>query len=810
MKIIFYLLIFTTAPALLFSQAAEINGNLSDAKSDPVIFANIALYNGLDSTLIKVEPSNEDGLFTFNNIDYGRYFMKVSYVGFHDFIIHEVNVDKPQINLGRLTLAESAKELQEVVVSAQRRIVEVYSDRMVFNVQGTINSVGDNGLDLLRKAPGGLLDNNDNMSVLGRSGVLVYVDGKRLPLSGEELANYLQNLVSEQIDRIDIISNPGSKYEAQGNAGIIDIKLKKDKNLGGNGNLALTASKGIQPRANISANGNFRNKIFNSFGSLGYNYTRSFMNMDYDSYQNDYFITERNRITTKLNSVNYRAGIDFFVSKYATLGVLVTGNNGNSSRDEKSLMSLYTRTNPDKLDSTLIATNISDRNFDQHTYNINYALSKNQATLNIDADFGRYLNKQKYYQPNNYFDPSGEVLLNSVINEMNTPSDIKIISFKTDYEKPMMFGKLGLGVKVSKVISDNTFLYYAVVDGVSNQNNSRSNKFKYDENVYAGYLNYNAKLGEKWGITTGVRLEQTETKGDLTAFDPSLQQPAVNSNYLSVFPSLGFSYQMSPINNFNFNAGRRINRPDYNVLNPFKMQVSELSFRKGNPFLKPEIVNNAELGYTLMNKYNFKVSYSRTKDQITRLIGPDDFNPKASYISWDNLAHQDVWSANASLPIDINKWWNLFANLSCNYLDNQADYGNGAIVDVQAFSYNFYGQNTFQLGKGFKGEISGNYSGPGVWGGVFKYDASYGITVGIQKKFFDNLNVKLNMSDITNQLYWSGISNFNGLVSSGSGRWDSRRVALSINYDFGNSQIKSRKRNTGLESEARRVGGGDN
>ena len=810
MKIIFYLLIFTTAPALLFSQAAEINGNLTDAKSDPVIFANIALYNGSDSTLIKVEPSNEDGLFTFNNIDYGRYFMKISYVGFHDFIINEVNVDKPQINLGRLTLAESAKELQEVVVSAQRRIVEVYSDRMVFNVQGTINSAGDNGLDLLRKAPGVLLDNNDNISVLGRSGVLVYVDGKRLPLSGEELANYLQNLVSEQIDRIDIISNPGSKYEAQGNAGIIDIKLKKDKNLGGNGNLALTASKGIQPRANISANGNFRNKIFNSFGSLGYNYTRSFMNMDYDSYQNDYFITERNRINTKLNSVNYRAGIDFFVSKYATLGVLVTGNNGNSSRDEKSLMSLYTRTNPDKLDSTLIATNISDRNFDQHTYNINYALSKNQATLNIDADFGRYLNKQEYYQPNNYFDPSGEVLLNSVINEMNTPSDIKIISFKTDYEKPMMFGKLGLGVKVSKVISDNTFLYYAVVDGVSNQNNSRSNKFKYDENVYAGYLNYNAKLGEKWGISTGVRLEQTETKGDLTAFDPSLQQPAVNSNYLSVFPSLGFSYQMSPINNFNFNAGRRINRPDYNVLNPFKMQVSELSFRKGNPFLKPEIVNNAELGYTLMNKYNFKVSYSRTKDQITRLIGPDDFNPKASYISWDNLAHQDVWSANASLPIDINKWWNLFANLSCNYLNNQADYGNGAIVDVQAFSYNFYGQNTFQLGKGFKGEISGNYSGPGVWGGVFKYDASYGITVGIQKKFFDNLNVKLNMSDITNQLYWSGISNFNGLVSSGSGRWDSRRVALSINYDFGNSQIKSRKRNTGLESEARRVGGGDN
>ncbi len=810
MKIIIYLLIFTTAPTLLFSQGAEINGNLTDAKSDPVIFANIALYSGSDSTLIKVEPSNEDGLFTFNNIDYGRYFMKVSYVGFHDFIIHEFNVDKPQINLGRLTLAESARELQEVVVSAQRRIVEVYSDRMVFNVQGTINSAGDNGLDLLRKAPGVLLDNNDNISVLGRSGVMVYVDGKRLPLSGEELANYLQNLVSEQIDRIDIISNPGSKYEAQGNAGIIDIKLKKDKNVGGNGNLALTASQGVRPRANVSGNGNYRNKNFNAFGALGYNYTRSFMNLDYDSYQNDYFITERNRINTTLNSINYRAGIDFYVSKNATFGFLVSGNNGTNARDDKSIMTLATRINPGKLDSTLVATNISDRNFDQNTYNINYALNKDQTSLNIDADFGRYVNKQQFYQPNNYFDPSGEVLLNSVINEMNTPSDIKIMSLKIDYEKPMLGGQVSLGAKASKVISDNTFLYYDVVDGISTQNNSKSNKFKYNENVFAAYVNYNAKIGEKWGITSGVRLEKTDNKGDLTAFDPSLQRPAVESNYLSLFPSLGFSYQMNQMNSFNFNTGRRINRPDYNVLNPFKMQVSELSFRKGNPFLKPEIVNNAELGYTLMNKYNFKVSYSRTEGQITRLIGPDDVNPKASYISWDNLAHQDIWSASASLPLDINKWWNLFANLSCNYLDNQADYGNGAIVDIQAFSYNFFGQNTFQLGNGFKGEISGNYSGPGVWGGVFKYKSSYGISVGIQKKFFDKLNIKLNMSDITKTSNWSGTSTFNGLVSTGSGSWDSRRVALSINYDFGNSQIKSRKRSIGLESEAKRVGGGDN
>ncbi len=810
MKAILYLLIFTTSPALIFGQTSEIKGNLSDSKGEPVIFANVALYNAVDSALIKVEPSNDAGFFTFNKIDYGLYFIKVSYVGFQDLIIPEVNLDKPQISLGKLTLTESAKELQEVVVAAQRRIVEVHPDRMVFNVQGTVNSAGDNGLDLLRKAPGVLLDNNNNITVLGRSGVMVYLDGKRLPLSGEDLANYLQNLVSEGIDRIDIISNPGSKYDAEGNAGIIDIKLKKDKNVGGNGNIALALSKGVEPRANISGFGNYRNKKFNAFGSLGYNYISGFTNIDFDSYQNDYFIRERNQMQWKNNSVNFRAGVDYFVNKNSTFGVLVTGNNGLARRNDRNTMELATRLTPGQLDSTLVAANTSERNFDQNTYNLNYAYTKNETSINVDADFGRYINKQEFFQPNNYFDPSGEVILNTVINAMKTPSDIKIMSLKTDLEKQMLGGQFGLGFKVSKVISDNTFLFYDVIDGVSVQNNSRSNKFNYDENVYAGYINYNAKLSDKWGLTSGVRLELTDTKGELLAFDPNLQQPAVEANYLSVFPSIGFSYQLNQNNAFNINAGRRINRPDYNVLNPFKMQLSELSYEKGNPFLKPEIVNNAELGYTLMNRFNLKVSYSRTMDQITRLIGPDDVNPKASYISWDNLAHQDIWGANVSLPIDITKWWNLFANLSCNFLDNQADYGNGAVVDVQALSYNFFGQNTFQLGNGFKGEISGWYSGPGVWGGVFKYDPSYGITVGIQKRFYDKLNVKLNMQDITYQSYWSGTSDFNGLVSTGSGKWDSRRVALSLNYDFGNKQIKSRKRSTGLESEAGRVSGGDN
>jgi len=810
MKTIYFLWLMVFIPLLTSAQQATVKGLLSGPGNEPVIYANVALFNAADSSMIKVEPTNESGVFTFELIPYATYFIKASYVGYEDLYIENLVVSQLQVTIPKKVMQELSAALNEVVVAARRNIVEVKADRMVFNVQGTINSAGDNGLDLMRKAPGVLVDNNNNITVLGRSGVMIYVDGKRLPLSGDELVSYLQNLASEQIDRIDIISNPGSKYDAEGNAGIIDIRLKKDKNTGGNGSVSLTHSYGRKPRTNAGIYGNYRNKTFNAFGSIGYNDLNGFTDIDFNSYQNSFFIRERNNMNWKFRSGNYRAGVDFFLTQNSTLGVLATGNYGEGKRNDRNKMSISNLSSPEIVDSILVASNIGGRDFSQNTFNINYALNKNNSSLNIDVDYGMYLNSPYSLQPNDYYDAGEQIIFNSVVNSIETPSDIRIMSGKVDYERPWLGGQFGVGGKVSKVISDNTFRFFDVVDNIPVINNQRSNLFTYDESVYAAYVNYSAKLGEKWGLNTGLRLEQTDSRGDLTAFDPGLQEPPVRNSYLSAFPSLGLSYQITPVHSLNLNAGRRINRPDYNVLNPFKNQMSELSYERGNPFLRPEIVNNAEIGYTLGNRFNFKLSFSRTTDQITRLIGPDEVNPKASYITWDNLAYQDVWAFNAALPFDVNKWWNVFANLSANHLNNQADYGNGAVVDVQAFSYNFFVQNTFSLPGGYKAELGGWYSGPGVWGGVFEYDPSYSINVGVQRKFFNRLNIKLSFQDLTYQSYWSGTSRYNGMVSTGSGKWDSRRAAVSISYDFGNSQIKSRRRTTGMESEAGRIGGDSN
>jgi len=354
----------------------------------------------------------------------------------------------------------------------------------------------------------------------------------------------------------------------------------------------------------------------------------------------------------------------------------------------------------------------------------------------------------------------------------------------------------------------NTFLFFDEIDNEEVRNNTRSNLFDYDENVYAAYLSYSGKLNDKISYSAGLRSEATDAMGNLTAFRDDLQEEPVDINYLSFFPSAGITYALNQQkgNTIALNYGRRINRPDYNVLNPFRNQISQLSYEKGNPFLRPEIVDNMEVGYTLAYRYNFKLAYSKTSDQITRLIGPDDIDPRAGFIGWDNLAKKTVISFNASLPFTVTKFWNAFFNVNASHINNQADYGDNGTIDLQIFNYSFFQQQTFKLPGAYTFEVSGYFSGPGIWGGVFKYDENWSLNLGLQKKFFrDQLNVKLSANDLFYQTGWTGNSEFNGQRSEGSGNWDSRNVALSLSYAFGNQKVKSRKRKTGLSDEAERV-----
>lgn len=785
-----------------------ITGSVMNEKNEAIAFCTTVLKWAADSTMVKADITSEQGKYTFEMVKPGKYFIHTSYIGMKDFISNEIVLMDQNVEIPAFIMLEDAKVIEEIVVTGQRALIEVKPDRTVFNVQGTINSAGDNGLNLLRKAPGVLVDNNNNITVLGRSGVLIYVDGKRIPLAGDDLTNYLQSLVSEQIDKIDIITNPGAKYEAQGNAGIIDIRLKKDKNLGSNGSVSTTLSQGRYGQGNINANGNYRNKIFNTFGGAGYNLGNNWNTMEFVNNQNGLILDETIVTLRNYKNIDFRLGTDFFINKKNTIGFLVSGQQSKVESMDDNINFISNQQKPGIIDSILKAPNFSKLNRKQMTYNLNYAYESGKNRLNVDLDYGRYGNEADYDQPNYYYDPSQSTIISQRINFYSTPVEIDIATAKLDYETEVMGGNFGIGAKYSDVLSNNKFLFYNVINDEKIRNNNRSNIFDYSEKVSAAYVNYARPINAIWSVSGGLRVERTDAVGDLTAFLPTLEEEPVNFDYTSFFPSAGLTYAKNPEHVYSLNYGRRINRPDYNVLNPFREQLSELSYAKGNKFLQPEIVNNYELGYTLKYRYSIKLAYSLTSNQITRLIGPDEEDPRAGFISWDNLATQKLYSVNISAPIDIKSWWNAYMNFSASYTDNQADYGNGVIVDVQAATYSFYQQHTFTLPNKFKAELSGWYSGPGVWGGVFLYDPSYSINLGLQRRFInDQMNVRLSFSDITFQSFWSGYSSFNGLLGVGQGQYDSRRASVSVSYDLGNKNIKSRKRDTGIQSESKRVGG---
>ncbi|WP_116127065.1 TonB-dependent receptor domain-containing protein [Lewinella sp. IMCC34183] len=789
-----------------------LRGQVQDADGEAIAFANVALYTAADSQLVKVETTDDSGLFQMEEVGARNYDLSVTYLGAQELRRNGLTVSG-DVDLGVLRLTAGGVDLAETTVTADRALVEVKSDRTVFNVQGTINAVGNNGLELLRKAPGVAVDNNENISVLSRSGVLLYVDGRRMPLAGADLANYLRNLDAEQIDRMDIITNPGARYEAEGNAGIIDIRLKRPEDEGANGSLSVNGSQGRYFQGGVNANGNYRNEWVNVFGNVGHNRGDFYNDTGFDAYQNGLRLDEVIRSVYSGATYFLRLGADVRLGERHTLGVLAGGRFNDAGVRVSDVTDVYHLTGgTPRLDSTLRAATTRDMDRNQQTYNLNYQYRVAEGrSLNVDLDYGRFRNDQLTDQANQYFSTGGEALT-GLFNYFDTPTDINIATAKADYEQDVWGGGLDAGVKFSRVRTYNTFLFYDVFPGTSPErrlSDRRSNQFDYSENVYAGYLSYTGSFSERWTFTAGLRAEVTDVTGELTAFRTDLREPPVERNYLSFFPSAGLTYAVNPTagHMINLAYGRRINRPDYNVLNPFRQQISQLSYERGNPYLSPEIVNNLELGYTHAYRYNFKIAYSKTANQITRLTAPDEDDPRAGFITWDNLANQQIVSFSGSAPVQVTETWNLYANVSASYIDNQADYGDGATIDLQIFTYSFYAQNTVKLPGKLTAEISGYYGGPGVWGGVFKYGPLGAFNLGLQRKFLDDrINVKVSGNDLFFTSNWEGGSEFAGLTNTGYGRRDSRRAAVSVTYTFGNQQVKSRNRKTGIEEAAGRVG----
>ncbi|HUR31943.1 MAG TPA: TonB-dependent receptor, partial [Saprospiraceae bacterium] len=312
----------------LLAQNAEtgIKGRIVDENSEPIGFATLTLFNQADSTMIKAGYSEENGSFLFSHLHPGKYYMNVSMVGYDTYIVNSIDVEENNTTqLNQIAMSLFTTELGEVVVSSTRPIIEVKPDKTVFNIEGSTNSIGNNALELLRKAPGVVVDNNERLMLVGKTGVKVYIDGRQSILSGDDLANYLKTLQSTQIEAIEIITQPSSRYEAEGNAGIINIRLIRDKSIGTNANLSLGYNQSIHGRFNGNVHINNRTKKTNIFGNYNYsNGEGSNWNL-FTRTTPDLYIDQENNGTNSWINHSVRAGLDLNTGKNATFGVLFDG-----------------------------------------------------------------------------------------------------------------------------------------------------------------------------------------------------------------------------------------------------------------------------------------------------------------------------------------------------------------------------------------------------------------------------------------------------------------------------------------------------
>ncbi|MGB3162762.1 MAG: carboxypeptidase regulatory-like domain-containing protein, partial [Chitinophagaceae bacterium] len=402
-------------------QAQQITGVVKDPQGKGLDKTTVSLLKAKDSSVVKLVVTSDKGRYTVSAPQAGSYLVSASYVGFQTAYSQPFELSGSGITIPDITISKAKGDLKEVTVTAKKQMIEVKADKTILNVEGTINAVGYDALELLRRSPGVMIDKDDNVSLAGKNGVQVFIDGKPSPLSGADLANYLKSLQSAQIEAIEIITNPSAKYEAAGNAGIINIKLKKNKTFGTNGSVNLGFVQGVYPKYNGGLNLNHRNKSINIFGTYNYNNGKNLMTMTSEKNQFDTLFTQTNKISFKNNTHGFKGGIDYFINAKSTIGAVVSGNIANNDISTSGPM-YFTYIPTNQLVKILKATNTNEMERNNMNANLNYRYAVTGGTeLNIDADYGFFKIRSNQYQPNYYYLADGTTETSRVIYNMLSP-----------------------------------------------------------------------------------------------------------------------------------------------------------------------------------------------------------------------------------------------------------------------------------------------------------------------------------------------------------------------------------------------------
>lgn len=792
-----------------------ISGTVTDNNNSALPSATVSLWRAGDSGLVKTAVTGKDGSYEFINLPAGEYKVSVSSSGMEKKTsgIISVSASSTRVKAEIIALAPLTKSIGEVTVTAKRPFIESRVDKTVVNVDASPTSAGATALEVLEKSPGIMVSNEGTLSLRGKAGVIIMMDGKPTFLSPTDLANLLKNMPASAIDQIEIMTNPSSKYDASGNSGVINIKTKKGKAAGFNGSIMAGVTTSffetgntfyVIPKTQNSISFNYRKNKINFFGNYNPNVFKGASQLEISRTKLDDTkkITGYNDVLTRFkfgnNNHTLKLGLDFYADKKNTLGLVVSGFAFSGHPTPRTITS--THDEHYNLLSTMVSQTNNRIKFRNGAANINYRhqFDSTGRELTADLDFIAYNNTSRMTLTTDFYDGNGQAAGTPMQLRGVLPSKITIWSAKSDYVHPFKDGsRLEAGVKSSFVSNDNLVSYERLA-GNNWVNDARSNHFIYDENINAIYLNGSKQI-QKWSLQGGLRLENTIAKGHQVTNDSTFKR-----NFTNLFPSAFISYELDKSNKLTVSYSRRITRPNYQDLNPFIYFLDSLSYRKGNPFLLPQFTHNIELSHAYKGKFITTLNYSATSDVISQLIKPDG---DLLYATADNVARFRNMGIAITAPVPVSKWWassifvNVFNNRYSGIYENKP-------LDLSYTSFMVNVTNTFTIKPGFTAELSGFYRAKGV-DQLNINNPMYVLNAGMQKTVLKGKGtLRINLRDPFWLQRYSGKTQYDLVDSRVNNKWDNRQVTTSFTWRFGKSsqQNNNRRRAGAAQDEQNRVG----
>ncbi|MBC6489874.1 outer membrane beta-barrel protein [Flavihumibacter stibioxidans] len=749
--------------------------------------------------------TSKSGDYIFKSLSLATYQLELSMVGYSGRLLDPVTINGryPVDSISVVLISAAASQLSSVTVTGRKALLEKKSDRTVVNVDAMLTSAGADALRMLENVPGVSVDEDGNISLNGKPGVMVMIDNKPTYLSGDALANYLRSIPSSSLEKIELMPTPPAGYDAAGTAGVINFRTKRNLKKGMNGTLSTAFNQGKLFSTTNSLNTNYLTGKVYAYANLGYVTQNRSTGLDIErNYHNEqgqptYNFWQNSYIRRRNQSYSIRGGMDYQLDQTTSLGY------GFSYLHRPSLQ---TTNNTSKLsqangtlDSTALAKNREEDKWNNYSVNLNYRKSFKATGTGIaaDADYLNYKSRVDQLFTNTTIkpgapEPEGEELVGYL------PSNIEIMAGKMDYTGKLWNWNMEAGLKSSVANTRNTADFTTIKDGLTSPDFEKNNDFRYRENIHAAYISLNGD-GKRFSWKAGLRGEQTRSRGHQLG-NPVKPDSAFSRSYTNFFPSLFLSYKADSLEKhiITLSYGRRIERPFYQDLNPYVTPLDKFTLYVGNPFLQPGVTNELSVSYTLHKNYVATLSYAMTDEVFMESIVLSGSN----YVSrTDNLGTNRLLGFSFNAGIKPAKWWsaNIFAEVQDRHYEGRLRVGR---LDTSAVYAGTNITNQFQLGKGWSAELGGT-ARTGILVGQVSLASFWQVNAGVQKKLFGNkATVRLTLRDI----FYSGtrrgqIHNLYQADAKFRNRSDLRVGTLSFTWNFGSAQQSRRNRSGGSAEE---------